>query len=228
MKLDFHSWKSSQLPHIDIWRTKYTTKVDNAKSVGLKVLITFDEYLYKAWEANLSHPNDVGRRSDQYNLSRINDQGDYTTSSCRFITTYSNQKELQSHCDPFINHTGEDHRCAKYSNDLVIKIFTDPISDAPDLSNKYSIPIADINRIRSRTTYIRVTKDLPTPITTGNNIGGDKHWNSKLDSDTVKKIFLDPRDCNSLAKEFNQSSQNIRRIKSGDRWKSVTSKLCKV
>lgn len=61
--------------------------------------LTFEQYLNKLVEAGIT-PSNVGKRSTDYSLSRINDEGPYTQKSCRFITTRANcleQKYVDLH-----------------------------------------------------------------------------------------------------------------------------------
>lgn len=72
---------------------KYRFFVKDAKSKGVKCLLTFDEYLRKAFEANLTSHEQIGRHNEQYNMGRYTDSGDYAVDTCRFITKLENLKE---------------------------------------------------------------------------------------------------------------------------------------
>ena len=54
--------------------------------------LTFEEYLYKLKESVIL-PDDVGNNNEQYHLSRYNDEGPYTNTSCRFILKIENLME---------------------------------------------------------------------------------------------------------------------------------------
>ncbi len=54
--------------------------------------LTFLQYINKMKEAGLT-PDDIGRRSDDYQLARYSDEGPYTNDSCRFITAKENHQE---------------------------------------------------------------------------------------------------------------------------------------
>ena len=78
------------------WKTKY----QKANSRGTHFLLTFEEYLYKAYEAGLTCPSQIGTKGNQdrvYNLSRFEDKGLYTVENCRFITAAENRRERDSH-----------------------------------------------------------------------------------------------------------------------------------
>lgn len=78
------------------WKEKYNSKVRHQKKSKNKFLLTFQEYLYKAYEAGLTCPSKVstkGNSKENYNLSRYQDQGNYTVDNCRFISQYLNIKE---------------------------------------------------------------------------------------------------------------------------------------
>ncbi|MCG2586540.1 hypothetical protein [Massilia sp. TS11] len=76
---------------IELARKKWRGHVDGAKSRGLGYL-TFQQYILKLAEAGIE-PSMVGLRRGMYNLARFTDRGDYTPSSCRFITVEENQAE---------------------------------------------------------------------------------------------------------------------------------------
>lgn len=57
--------------------------------------LTFEQYLRKLVDKGLS-PKDVGNKSGQFNLSRLDDRGGYTNENCRFITRQMNLLE-QTH-----------------------------------------------------------------------------------------------------------------------------------
>lgn len=54
--------------------------------------LTFEQYLIKLDEAGIK-PEDVGNYSQNYHLSRYNDEGPYTNESCRFIPKPENMNE---------------------------------------------------------------------------------------------------------------------------------------
>lgn len=69
------------------WRTHY-------KHCGRRGVLplTFELYVKKLLEANIE-PHQVGRTLGSYQLGRFTDSGDYTESSCRFITQTQNLLE---------------------------------------------------------------------------------------------------------------------------------------
>lgn len=69
--------------------------------------LTFKSYLDKMLEAEIT-PNQVGKRLADYNLSRYGDDGPYTETSCRFITTKENASE-QSHAISIYEATVKKH-----------------------------------------------------------------------------------------------------------------------
>jgi hypothetical protein len=54
--------------------------------------LSFRDYLQKMLEANIQ-PEDIGRKTTQFNLSRFRDKGPYKVSTCRFILKSDNLKE---------------------------------------------------------------------------------------------------------------------------------------
>lgn len=75
----------------DLARTKWKNHVGNSKKKGVAPL-SFHDYQAKLVEAGID-ASQVGNRSDQYQLGRYTDTGDYTPESCRFITTATNLAE---------------------------------------------------------------------------------------------------------------------------------------
>jgi hypothetical protein len=109
--MTFEDWKNNQIEKGNLWyssvtsgrtkkgdiigicKTKYRNKEKNAKKEGLQVLLTFEEYLYKAYEAKIECPSQIGVKTSQYQLARIEDKGNYTKDSCRFLTKKQNEEE---------------------------------------------------------------------------------------------------------------------------------------
>ena len=83
------------------WKTKYRAKEKNAKKEGLAVLLTFDEYLYKLFEAGITSPIEIGVQREKYQLARFKDEGNYTVESCRFITKKENEEEKSQEYQSF-------------------------------------------------------------------------------------------------------------------------------
>jgi len=63
--------------------------------------LTFEEYLMKMKEVGIK-PFDVGNDNEQYHLSRYNDEGPYTISSCRFIRKIENLQEQAKELTPYM------------------------------------------------------------------------------------------------------------------------------
>lgn len=161
------------------WYGKYNSKVQNAKKIGLKVLLTFDDYLMKGYQASISSHELITQNG--YHLSRINDTGDYTIESCRFLTCNDNWNErfteegrkkvsekmkgnnnaLGSKGQPGNTHTqGIKHWNTKLTEEDVINIFYDPRSNS-ELAEVYNIGYSAIGKIKNRITWSHITKDLP-------------------------------------------------------------------
>jgi len=62
--------------------------------------LTFEQYLKKMQKAGI-RPRDIGNRITQYQLSRFNDEGPYTKTSCRFLKKSQNLKE-QKRINPYL------------------------------------------------------------------------------------------------------------------------------
>ena len=75
------------------WKDKYNWKKNNSIACNREFTLSFEEYLYKAYQANLNNPNQIGPKSNSYHLGRCKDLGGYTKHNCRFITHKENTKE---------------------------------------------------------------------------------------------------------------------------------------
>lgn len=75
------------------WFKKYRSQRDHAVQRGVNRELTFQDYLTLANEAGLKSPDQIGKSSEQYHLSRLGDQGDYIVGNCRFITASQNHVE---------------------------------------------------------------------------------------------------------------------------------------
>ncbi|BCG50108.1 hypothetical protein [Ralstonia phage RP13] len=178
----FSEWKLTQDLTKSGWLSKWHNKSTNACKEGLLNKLTFDEYLYKAFEAGLTSHTQV--HNTGYHLARIGDQGNYTVESCRFITHSENQSErdwsfinkidyasrANDHNkgriltpwqkERFTAHSiGETNPKAKLTSEQVIKIFTDERSY--DLIAKdYNVGVEAIRRIKLRITWTHLTSNL--------------------------------------------------------------------
>lgn len=82
------------------WKKKYIIKKSNAKIKDRVFTLTFKEYLYKAYEARLTDPDQISTIGDSnktYNLARYKDLGGYTIDNCKFITHKENRRERDEH-----------------------------------------------------------------------------------------------------------------------------------
>lgn len=77
------------------WWLKYGRHKSRASNRGMGTELSFEDYLRKATEAELTHPSQIGKCTDQYNLGRIGDVGPYTNKMCRFITVRQNHREMR-------------------------------------------------------------------------------------------------------------------------------------
>jgi hypothetical protein len=79
--------------HIEAWSTKYRYLRSHAKQKGVKCLLTLSQYVKLAIKAGLTDPDQIGKKSHQYNIARKGDTGDYSWSNCQFITHAENMRE---------------------------------------------------------------------------------------------------------------------------------------
>jgi hypothetical protein len=76
--------------HTNDWNQKYRNHLVNARKRGLESDLTFEDYLDLIVDAGIAEPSSVGRSLNQFQLGRLGDTGNYTKSSCRFITAEQN------------------------------------------------------------------------------------------------------------------------------------------
>lgn len=96
-----------------LWVKKYYNLLSRAKRQNIHCNLTFNEYLYKAYEVGLVSPTQISTRGDVnkiYNLSRYKDKGAYTKENCRFITRMENIKEKDSHFDMSIHNKKQNQK----------------------------------------------------------------------------------------------------------------------
>lgn len=75
------------------WVEKWHVLGCHAKQQGKECLLSFYEYIDLVVEAGITSPSQIGRRNEQYNLSRFMDAGGYSIGNCRFITKKENLLE---------------------------------------------------------------------------------------------------------------------------------------
>ena len=73
-------------------RDRWYNKKGDAKTQGLKCLLTFEEYCQLVKDAGLVS-SQLGYKGQKYVLARYNDEGNYEIGNCRFITQKENIKE---------------------------------------------------------------------------------------------------------------------------------------
>jgi hypothetical protein len=74
--------------------------------LGVKCLLSVSDVKYLLKEASITL-DQIGRKPHEYQLSRLNDEGDYVLGNCRFVT----QKENRSEKD---NSAITNHKSIKY------------------------------------------------------------------------------------------------------------------
>ena len=114
---NFEEWKQEQLKLGNLyyskaqrnkgslvgkWKIKYSTKKNNS---NFEFTLSFEDYLYKAYETKLIDPSQIGNKKDQYQLGRYKDKGGYTKNNCRFITKLENIKERNTHFNIKVHST---------------------------------------------------------------------------------------------------------------------------
>jgi len=83
------------LNHLDLkkWVEKWHILKCHAVQHSKMCSLSFYDYIDLAVDAGLVSPDEIGRKNEQYNLSRIMDQGSYEIGNCRFLTKKENLLE---------------------------------------------------------------------------------------------------------------------------------------
>lgn len=84
------------LEDTDCWYGLFRGHITRSDRRGLRSELTFEDYVRKAYEANLSGPEMIGARRGMYQLGRVGDEGNYTNGNCRFITREQNTTEAHA------------------------------------------------------------------------------------------------------------------------------------
>lgn len=118
--MGFNKWKEEQIKLDNLyyskarrnkghlvgkWKDRFNRKKNHSKADKIEFHLTFNDYLYKCYKANLNNPNQIntkGNWQEVYNLARYKDLGGYTLDNCRFITHEENFQEKYEH----FNSTG--------------------------------------------------------------------------------------------------------------------------
>lgn len=101
-----------------LWRKKFIELRRNAPYRGASCTLTLDQYVKLAVKAGIKSPTEIGKGSDNFNLSRKGDVGDYTFSNCRFILKSENLEE--KHVNGGIDSAAEKKRGRTKLNDLSV------------------------------------------------------------------------------------------------------------
>jgi len=105
--MTFEEWKQAQIENGNIIFAKINKgrlyPYSSTSGFGYKyqrlaggktenVHLTFDEYLFKVFEAGITIEQ-IGKGIDDYQLARYTDSGPYTVDSCRYVTHRVNREE---------------------------------------------------------------------------------------------------------------------------------------
>lgn len=212
--IEFSKWLFIQKEYKNTWYSKHYMKCHNAKIEGLICYLTFEEYLYKAYQAGITHPDQISNKG--YHLSRINDKGDYTVKSCRFITAKENYAEkdyswmVGKVINPLLNvnkdNTGENNGRAYFTNEQVIKIFHD-LRPSSIVATEYNVEPYLIDRIRNKHSYTSATVNLMKPLDL-NKQKLDEEWKN-----LVIKVWYAKGTQENIGKEFGIPQWKVSNIK---------------
>ena len=78
---------------VDAWFGKWQNLKCSSKQRGSICLLTFEQYVSLAKETGLTEPQQIGKKSQLYQMARIGDTGNYELGNCRFVTMSQNAKE---------------------------------------------------------------------------------------------------------------------------------------
>lgn len=80
------------IKEVRLWSSKWRNLISGANKSGRKCLLSFNEYVTLASEANIG-ANQIGKKPHLYQMGRMGDIGDYVVGNCRFITMKQNLDE---------------------------------------------------------------------------------------------------------------------------------------
>ncbi|BCG50037.1 HNH endonuclease [Ralstonia phage RP13] len=151
MSQSFEEWKSNQdFSHGSIWFHKWRNKKYHAKQMGVEFDLTIDQYLFKAYEAGITSPEQISPNG--FALSRVGDIGGYNKDNCRFLDYYDNLLERKAVGGGAL---GEKHRSAKLTKDKVRSIRKDNRSNS-EIAIDYNVTPQTISDIKLRKTWYHV------------------------------------------------------------------------
>lgn len=78
---------------LESWVKKFKVLRNNAQKRGIECSLKLSQYVRLAIRANLTRPDQIGRKSGEYNLSRKGDVGGYEWGNCRFLPLEENLAE---------------------------------------------------------------------------------------------------------------------------------------
>ncbi|BCG50032.1 hypothetical protein [Ralstonia phage RP13] len=147
---DFLKWKSSQDLSNQGWGGKYNSKKNSAKIEKIDFSLSFDEYLYKGFEAGLTSSTQINPSG--YHLSRVADKGGYYKDNCRFLTCKENHAEK-------IFAAGEHNGNAVLKADQVQIIYLSNDS-CQELAAQFNVSTTTIANIKNGRRWSSVTSNL--------------------------------------------------------------------
>lgn len=76
-----------------VWLTRFRNISLSSKTKGVNNLLKFEDWIFLLKQAGITRIDQIGKKSYQYQLSRIGDVGDYKVGNCRYILTSDNLLE---------------------------------------------------------------------------------------------------------------------------------------
>lgn len=194
----------------------------SARERGIGWLMSYDQWVWW-WEKKLG-PDWFelrGNRRDQYCMARRGDKGPYALWNIDCITN------AQNHKDAFKNGKypkGEDCVNSKLTNTQVIAIYLSEPDEERMLAKKYNTSLRYINSIKNKRIWTHLVQGLPSAKFKG-SLKGEEHVNAKLTAEIVRQIYLAKGGLHEIGRRFGVDASNVRRIKTGMAWGSVTAGL---
>lgn len=75
------------------WNQRLINLRASAKYRGLECNLTLEQYMQLASEAGITHPSQIGKTNESFQMARYGDVGNYEVGNCRFITKLENIRE---------------------------------------------------------------------------------------------------------------------------------------
>lgn len=83
------------------WKSKWVVLRLSAPARGAVCYLTFKQYMRLVKKAGINSPSQIGKKAENFQMSRRGDTGDYEIGNCRFLTASQNLEEKKQNGGTF-------------------------------------------------------------------------------------------------------------------------------